>query len=105
MATLRPLEHLASVKESDSSSRHERDEAVKDYFSILSIGPPLEYVIPGFDVLAVQLRPIRIQGETPEGDPKVYDVLIRDDPSLNRSYPTPLEVEEYTNIQVTEIPS
>ena len=39
----------------------------KDYFYVLSVGPPFEYVIPGFDLLAVDLREMRVQGYDDEG--------------------------------------
>ncbi len=71
-----------------------------DYFYILSVGPKFEYVIPGFDVLAVDLRVMRIQGHGEDDQLIVCDVFVRDDPSLDRSYPAGMEVTDATCIQV-----
>ena len=40
------------------------DEEPNDCVCALSLGPPFRYVIPGFDVLAVEMRQMRIKGYT-----------------------------------------
>lgn len=42
-----------------------------DYFYMLSVGPPFEYVIPGYDLLVVDLREMRVQGYDYEGQLKL----------------------------------
>ena len=100
-AALVPLQPLQSVKESDPSLR-EVEEGENDYFCVLSVDPPFDYVISGFEVLSVVLRHILIQGTDPAGESKVYDLFIRDDPSLDRAYPVPIEVEDYAYIDVSK---
>lgn len=48
------------------------EEDVKDYFSVLGIGLPFRYAIPSFDVISVELKPIRIHGATPQGEEHIY---------------------------------
>ena len=43
-------------------------------FCLLSIGEPFTYTIPSFDVLAVELRLIRIPGCDGSGEEKVFDL-------------------------------
>lgn len=33
-----------------------------DVFDVIAVGPPFQYIIPGFDVLAVELRQMHILG-------------------------------------------
>ena len=73
----------------------------KDYFYVLSVGAPFEYVIPGFDLLAVDLREMRVQGYDDEGQLRVLDVFARADPSLNRVYPAQMEVTDQSCVEVS----
>ena len=54
---------------------------------MISIGEAFPYLIPSFAVLEVELRQMRIKGYTSVGDEENYDVFIRNDPTLSRSYP------------------
>ena len=54
---------------------------------MISIGEAFPYLIPSFAVLEVELRQMRIKGYTTVGDEENYDVFIRNDPTLSRSYP------------------
>ena len=64
-----------------------------DVFDVVSVSPPFKYVIPTFDVLTVELRHMTIIGQhISSGDKARYDLLIRSDPSLTRSYPVRMTV-------------
>ena len=57
--------------------------------------------IPSFDVLAVELRQMRVGGDS-KGAGQVYDIFIRaDDVSLmKKTYPALMRVKDYLNIEV-----
>ena len=63
------------------------DEEPNDCVCALSPGPPFRYVIPGFDVLAVEMHQMRIKGYTTAGEERTYDIFVRNDPSVNHCYP------------------
>ena len=62
----------------DPSSTDEIEPSV----SVLSLTSPFFYVIPNFDVLQVELRHMRVKGYDSNGEEQVYDLFIRNDPSL-----------------------
>ncbi len=59
---------LASVFPAPKSSQplHDpaSDDEPNDYVYIVSLGKPFRYTIPSFDVLAVELRQMRIKGHS-----------------------------------------
>ena len=59
--------HLATL----TSHLTEETTGQNDYFYMLSVGPPFEYVIPGYDLLVVDLREMRVQGYDYEGQLKL----------------------------------
>ena len=67
-----------------------------------SIGDPFMYVIPSFDVLAVELRQIPISGYSKiNGEEKHMDLFIRNDDSLCRAYPSLMVIKDFTIIEVS----
>lgn len=73
------------------------DDEPDDRFWVLILGPSFRYTIPSFDVLAVELRKIRVGGNS-KG---VYDIFIRDDASLTKqTCPALMTVKDYMNIKV-----
>ena len=92
---------LACVRIAPMSSRTHYDSGVNDYLYVLTVGPKFEYTLPGFDVLAIDLRCMRVQGYNEDGELKVVDVFIRADPSLDRAYPAGMEVADGTSIDVS----
>ena len=48
-----------------------------DEVLVLAVGLQFRYTIPSFDVLAVELRQIKVKGYTSEGEEKHYDIFIR----------------------------
>ena len=93
---------LGSVRVAPVSSRTMHyDSGENDYMYVLSVSPKFEYVIPGFDVLAVDLRCMRVQGYNDTGELMVLDTFVRDDPSLDRIYPAGMEVTDATCIDVS----
>ena len=89
-----PLKSRPTYNEAD-------DELPDDIFYVLSVGPPFLYVIPTFDVLSVELRQMRIHGVTEQGESHIYDVFIRNDPSLARSYPAWITVMDAVVVDVS----
>ena len=52
------------------------------------VGAKFLYVIPGFDVLGVELRHIQVKGFCKMGNPEdVFDMFIKNDILLSRVYP------------------
>lgn len=92
---------LSSVRIAPLSTRLREDTGKNDCLCILSVGSRFLYVIPGFDVLAVSLRVMRVQGYDAEGKLRVCDVFVRDDPSLDRIYPAAMEVTDQTCVDVS----
>ena len=55
---------------------------------ILSIGEPFKYIIPNFEVLAVNMRQVKLERESEvTGLDEQFDAFIWDDKWLHRSYP------------------
>ena len=77
--------NLSCVSFADLSSRPSYvpdDNEPDDRFWVLTLGPSFRYVIPSLDVLAVELRQMRVGGDS-KGAGQVYDIFIRaDDVSL-----------------------
>lgn len=95
---------LSCVSVSDPSSRPSYgadDNEIDDMFWVLHVGPSFKYVIPSFDVLTVELRHIRVGGDS-NGAGQVYDIFIRgNDLSLmNKVYPALMTAKDYMNIAV-----
>ena len=80
---------------------HSRDEDEDDEVCVVSIGRPFRYIIPSFNVIAVELRQIRIRGYNSEGEGETYDLFIRNDTSLSRSYPAWMTVKDGTVVDVS----
>ena len=71
--------------------------------SVLSLTPPFFYVIPNFDVLQVELRHMRVKGYDSNGEEQVYDLFIRNDPSLCRPYPVCIVIKDGTLVKVSQL--
>ena len=75
----------------------------EDEFYVLSAGSPFDFIIPGFDVLSVNLRPIRISGDA-QGTGPVYDIFVRNDArSLSRGYPAVMCVKDFLTLEVNAV--
>ena len=74
----------------------------EDCFDVVSIGPPFSYVIPSFEVLAVELRQMKILGQL-DGVEKHHDLFIRNEASLCRSYPARMTVKDVVVIEVRSV--
>ena len=76
----------------------------EDIFDVVNVGPVFKYVIPSFNVLALDLRRMKIVGKHRiSGDEKRYDLFIRNDSSLLRSYPARMTVKDLVVIGVTVV--
>ena len=96
--------NLSCVSFGDLSSRPSYvpdDNEPDDRFWVLTLGPSFRYVISSFDVLAVELRQMRVGGDS-KGAGQVYDIFIRaDDVSqMKKTYPALMRVKDYLNIEV-----
>ena len=67
---------------------------------VLPVGMPFRYVIPSFDVIAIEMRQMKIKGYTTDGEERNYDIFIRNDPSLCRLYPVWMVIRDGTVIEV-----
>jgi len=75
---------------------------IDDEVWVNSIGDPFMYVIPSFDVLAVELRLILISGYSRiDGEEKHLALFIRNHDSLCRAYPSLMTIKDYTIIEVS----
>lgn len=73
-----------------------------DEVTVLSAGEKFMYVIPSFDVLALPLRHLKIKGcSRQDGQELVFDVFVRNCPSLNRVYPSAMIIKDVTIIKVS----
>ena len=65
---------------------------------VLSAGIKFLYVLPGFDVLAIELRHLKVKG-FPKGCMKdIYDVFIKNDATLFQSYPAVMIMQDLTGV-------
>ena len=71
------------------------DDEPDDCVCVLSVGPPFRYVIPSFDILAIDMWQMRIKGYTAEGEERNYDIFI---PSLCQPYPVWMVIRDGTVI-------
>ena len=72
-----------------------------EFICVLSVGAKFLYVIPGFDVLGVELRHIQVKGFSKIGNPEsVFDMFIKNDMSLCRLYPAHMVLRDVTIIKV-----
>ena len=82
---------------STGSELAENDHCV----SVLAVGEKILYVLPGFDVLSIELRHILIKGTPRIGRPEeTYDLFVRNDFDLSRSYPCEMILKEVTIVKV-----
>jgi len=71
---------------------------------ILSAGEKFLYVLPGFDVLGIELRHIRVKGFGLVGsEEENFDLFIKNDISLCRSYPAAIVVKDITVVKASNI--
>ena len=61
---------------------------------ILRIGKIVSYTIPSFSVITVKLREIKYQCQLPDKSLHTVDGFIREDQSLQRSYPAEVLVKK-----------
>ena len=72
-----------------------------EFVCALSVGVKFLYVIPGFDVLGVELRHIQVKGFCKIGSSEdVFDMFIKNDLSLSRVYPSHVVLRDVTIIKV-----
>ena len=77
----------------------------KELVHVLSTGAKFLYAIHDFDVLAVELQHIQVKGFTKFGDlEEVFDLFIRNDVSLCRTYPLFMIIKDVTIIKVWVLP-
>ena len=82
----------------DASIRLTEDD---EFVCVVSIGAKFLYVITGFDVLGVELRHIQVKGFSKIGKPEdMFDMFIKNDLSLSRSYPSHMVLRDVTIIKV-----
>ena len=60
---------------------------------VLSISPKLEYGIPGFGILAVDLRCMKVHGYDEAGELMFLDAFVCN-PSLDHIFPAGMEVTD-----------
>ena len=69
---------------------------------ILSAGKRFLYVLPGFDVLGIELCHIIVKGFGKIGNEEdTFDMFIRNDISLLRSYPTAVIIKDLVVVKVS----
>ena len=66
---------------------------------VLSAGIKFLYFLPGFDVLGIELRHIKVKGFGKTGK-DTFDMFIKNDTSLLRSYPAALMIKDLTVVPV-----
>lgn len=79
------------------------DELTKNdhCISVVAVGSKFLYVLPGFDVLAVEMRHIQTKGSGTIGkEEDTYDLFIKNDASLSRTYPCEMLIKDLTIIKV-----
>ena len=75
--------------------------SIEERMIILSIGEPFKYIIPNFEVLAVNMRQVKLERESEvTGLDEQFDAFIRDDEWLHRSYPAYIHVTNAFIIKV-----
>ena len=71
-----------------------------DEVLVLSVGQLFRYNIPGFDLLVVELRKMKVKDYTLEGEEKHYDIFIRNLLSFTRVYPVWMAIRDATIVDV-----
>ena len=79
---------------------HSDGDKDNDEVCILTLGEPFRYTIPSFDVIAIELRQLRMEGYNTDAEELTFDAFIRNDPSLNHSYPAWMTITDGTAIDV-----
>ena len=75
----------------------------EEKIAILSVGVPFEYAIPYFDVLAVELCQIKVERQLKDQvTTERFDAFIRNDATLNCTYPTSFFVTDSFFIEVCD---
>ena len=86
----------SSCPQYDLSSDDEPDDCV----CVLSVRMPFRYVIPSFDVIATEIRQMKIKGYTTDGEEHNYDIFIHNDLSLCRLYSVWMVIRDGTVLEV-----
>ena len=73
------------------------------YVSVLGVGSKFLYVLPGFDVLAIEIRHIQIRSSRLGDKDNIYDLFIKNDALLSTKSPFELLLKEVTVIKVNYI--
>ncbi len=87
----------------DSQWFSQREE---ELWTILSIGKPFMYNIPNFEIMAIELRQIKVEVEVAnnglesEMEMECFDAFVRCDAGLCRSYPSTLNPKTTFAVQV-----
>lgn len=81
------------------------DQQPYDVVQVLSIGLPFRYNIPSFDVLAVEMRQLRVKGYTAENIEKHYDIFVCNHAAggLDRVYPAWMTIKDGTIVEVNPL--
>ena len=81
------------------------DQQPDDVVQVLSLGSPFRYNIPSFDLLAVEMRQLKVKGYTTENIEKHYDIFVCNHSAsdLERVYPAWMIIKDATVIQVSPI--
>ena len=65
----------------------------------MAVGAKLLYVLPGFDVLAVELCHVQVKGSSKMEKPEdTFDLFVRNDFSMSRTYPGEMSLKEVMTI-------
>ena len=102
----RPLDPSCDSVYLTSKSGRYTDASIKlteddEFVCVLSVGAKFLYVIPGFDVLGIELRHIQVKGFCKIGNPEdVFDMFIKNDILLSRVYPSHMVLRDVTIIKV-----
>ena len=69
--------------------------------AVLSAGVPFEYAIPYFDILAIKLQQIKVERQLKDQvATERFDAFIRNDTTLNCTFPTSFFITDSFFIQV-----
>ena len=90
-----------SCRYTDTSLRMTEEE---ECVGVLNAGAKFLYILPGFDVLGIELRHIQVKGFSKIGNSEeVFDLFIKNDANLCRSYPSSMVIKDIAVIQVSII--
>ena len=71
-----------------------------DVVDALSLGPPFQYIIPGFDVLRVELRQLKVAFVL-DGVDRTIDLFVPNQSSLCHSYPARMTIKGFLVVDVS----